>query len=184
MAAMDAEGAVVVARWYGGVMLGPVRFDHMKTCAREAISEYSHETERVAKKLKTQADGESKDRLVGILQERDQSITVLRGLLAEKSQPSSSGVDGKGTSAKAPDYANMPLATLQKLEQVRDATIGWILKGIEKAEAAQQTKSTADPAVADAASTTKEEKSELLETLQTGNKEDIGVQSIDHANED
>ncbi|KAI8968837.1 ribosomal protein S5 domain 2-like protein [Trametes punicea] len=36
---MQAEGvidaAVVVSRWYGGEMLGPVRFEHIEFCARE-----------------------------------------------------------------------------------------------------------------------------------------------------
>ncbi|KAI0758494.1 ribosomal protein S5 domain 2-like protein [Trametes elegans] len=36
---MQAEGVidavVVVSRWYGGEMLGPARFDHIETCARE-----------------------------------------------------------------------------------------------------------------------------------------------------
>jgi putative IMPACT (imprinted ancient) family translation regulator len=39
MADMNAVGAVVVARWYGGILLGPVRFSHIEHCAREAILE-------------------------------------------------------------------------------------------------------------------------------------------------
>ncbi len=37
------EGAVVVARWYGGVLLGPVRFTHIEECAREAIGKWRDE---------------------------------------------------------------------------------------------------------------------------------------------
>lgn len=42
--AMREMGAVdllvVVSRWYGGQNLGPVRFDHILTCAREAMKAY------------------------------------------------------------------------------------------------------------------------------------------------
>ncbi|UZJ55135.1 hypothetical protein CBS101457_004455 [Exobasidium rhododendri] len=31
---------VVVSRWYGGTMLGPVRFQHIESCARAALSQY------------------------------------------------------------------------------------------------------------------------------------------------
>ena len=133
----DVEGAVVVARWYGGVLLGPARFDHIKNCARDAIAQWTQERERSAKKAKTREDEAEKERLIRALPERDQSITVLRNLLAEKSQQRSPSPGAKGTTAKVPNYAIMPLATLQKLEQVRDATIGWILKQIEKVEETQ-----------------------------------------------
>ena len=133
----DVEGAVVVARWYGGVLLGPVRFDHIKNCARDAIAQWTQERQRSAKKAKIREDEAEKEKLIRTLPERDQSITVLRDLLAEKSQQPSSSPNGKGATAKVPNYATMPLATLQKLEQVRDATIGWILKQIEKVEETQ-----------------------------------------------
>lgn len=134
---MEVEGAIVVARWYGGVMLGPARFDHIKNCARDAIMQWSSERERSAKKAKVRDDEAERKRLIQILPERDQSITVLRDLLAEKSQPSSYASGEKRSPAKTPDYSTLPLATLEKLEQVRDATIGWILKQIEKVEKAQ-----------------------------------------------
>ena len=133
----EVEGAIVVARWYGGVMLGPVRFDHIKNCARDAILQWSSERERSAKKAKVQEDEAERKRLIEILPERDQSISVLRDLLAEKNQPSSSAPGEKRSPAKTPNYSTLPLATLEKLEQVRDATIGWILKQIEKVENAQ-----------------------------------------------
>lgn len=121
----DVEGAIVVARWYGGVLLGPVRFSHIKNCALDAIAQWVQDRERTAKKAKTRQDDAEKETLIRTLPERDQSIAVLRDLLAEKSQqPSSSSPGAKGTTAKVPNYATMPLATLQKLEQVRDATIG------------------------------------------------------------
>ena len=139
----DVEGAVVVARWYGGVLLGPVRFDHIKNCARDAIAQWTQKSERSAKKAKTLEDAAEKEKLIKTLPERDQSIAVLRDLLAEKSQQPSSSPNGKGATSKVPNYATMPLATLQKLEQVRDATIGWILKQIEKVEETQAEQSDA-----------------------------------------
>ena len=133
----NVEGAVVVARWYGGVLLGPVRFDHIRNTARDAIIQWSQNRERSAKRAKIREDEAEKERLIGALPERDQSITVLRDLLAEKSQQASSTPSGKNKLAKTPEYSTLPLATLQKLEHVRDATIGWILKQIEKAEESQ-----------------------------------------------
>ena len=94
--AMDVVGAVVVARWYGGVMLGPARFEHMKECAREAVGLYllqrdsdTHEGP-IGKKVRADdrddRDGgeEETRKLREELAERDRSITVLRGFLGEK----------------------------------------------------------------------------------------------------
>lgn len=140
---MGVEGAVVVARWYGGVMLGPVRFDHIKNSARDAIMQWSQDRERSAKKAKVRKDESEKERLIQTLPERDKSIIVLRDMLSEKSRQSSSAPGSQNSPAKTPDYSTLPLATLEKLEQVRDATIGWILKQIEKVENAQAEKAGA-----------------------------------------
>ena len=131
MEAMDIQGTVVVARWYGGVLLGPVRFDHIRDCAREAISKWLSDKEMATKKKKIESEDQEKKRLEAILCERDESIAVLRGLLAEKKQTSS---QPSSSPPKVPDYSKQPLHVLRKLEDVRDATIGWILKGIEDAE--------------------------------------------------
>jgi len=138
LVSMDVQGAVVVARWFGGVMLGPVRFEHMRNCAHEAVRMWVTEEEGRVKRVKVEEDGREKERLVGVLGERDESITVLRGLLAEKTRAASSQDSADNSAAKVPDYSTLPLATLQKLEQVRDKTIGWVLKKIEEAEEAQQ----------------------------------------------
>lgn len=146
---MEVEGAVVVARWYGGVLLGPVRFDHIKNSAREAIIEWLQDEERSAKKAKIREDEAVKERLIISLPERDQSITVLRDLLAKKSQQSSSISGEKSSPTKTPNYKTLPLATLQKLEQVRDATIGWIIKQIEKTEGTENERPDAATATAE-----------------------------------
>ena len=131
MEAMDIQGTVIVARWYGGVMLGPVRFDHIRDCAKAAISKWLNGNENATKKNKIDSEDEEKKRLEALLQERDESIAVLRGLLAEKKQTSS---QQSSSPSKVPDYSKQPLQVLRKLEDVRDATIGWILKAIEDAD--------------------------------------------------
>ena len=192
--AMDVEGAVVVARWYGGVMLGPARFRHVETCARQAVTKWkegqqqrrgrqqqqqqqrekgyqSDGEDSVVKKPKLQVEEDEDEekvrkRLARTLEERDQSIGVLRELLAEKSRPmirltqaeklgstttttaatatattATTTVDvPQNTSPVSPptkkmDYTAMPLEQLKRLDKARDATIAWILKGIDKAEA-------------------------------------------------
>lgn len=137
LVAANVTGAIVVARWYGGVLLGPVRFDHIRNCASEAIAKWRAESERPAKQIKLQDDNQKRASLMAVLKERDQSITVLRNLLTQKkSKASGSQSDGK-PNVKGPDYGKLPLAALGKLEQVRDATIGWILKEIERIESAE-----------------------------------------------
>lgn len=151
MEAMDIQGTVVVARWYGGVMLGPVRFDHIRDCARAAISKWLDDNERATKKTKVESEDEEKKRLSATLRERDESIAVLRGLLAEKKQTLS---QQSSSPAKVPDYSKQPLHILRKLEDVRDATIGWILKGIEDAE--KETEAAEQPNVEGATSVDKD----------------------------
>ena len=134
MDAMDVQGVVVVARWYGGVMLGPVRFDHIRNCARVAISNWPSVSNESSKRSKVQTESEQKTEVEKTLRERDESIVVLRGLLAKKKGQSSSQQSPSNSPAKAPDYEKLPLQVLKRLEEVRDATIGWILEGIEEAE--------------------------------------------------
>ncbi|KAI4284653.1 MAG: hypothetical protein L6R35_004851 [Caloplaca aegaea] len=137
LVATGSVGAIVVARWYGGVLLGPARFDHIRKCAQDAISKWRTESTRPAKRMKMQDDPEKKNRLAATLKERDASIAVLRELLKQKKEQDSAS-PGATPQAKAMDYGSLPLTALVKLEQVRDATIGWILKEIEKAEKVEQ----------------------------------------------
>lgn len=134
MEAMGVQGVVVVARWYGGIMLGPVRFDNIRNCAQAAVSNWSSMNSEASKRSKIQTESEQKTELERTLRERDENIAVLRGLLAEKKGQSSSQQSPSSSLAKVPDYEKLPLHVLKRLEDVRDATIGWILKGIEEAE--------------------------------------------------
>jgi hypothetical protein len=154
---MNVEGAVVVARWYGGVLLGPVRFAHIENCAREAIGKWIVESrEEANKKRRVEADKEEKKRLVRELAERDSSIGVLRGLLAEKSgeKLASSQTSTTDAASRSPtktiDYSKMPLEALRRLDKARDATIAWLLREIDKAELEQKTTEGKDaPALAE-----------------------------------
>ena len=133
---VNITGAIVVARWYGGVLLGPVRFDHIRNCATEAITKWRMENARPVKQMKVEDENVKIKALIAILKERDQSISVLRGLLTEKKGEVATSQDAGKSGIKSVDYGKMPLPALEKLEHVRDATIGWILKEIEKLEEA------------------------------------------------
>ena len=241
LAEMEVQGCVVVARWYGGVLLGPVRFAHIEGVAREAVAKWRSWTRGKGaddggwpKRMKlgggggggggegrgvagamasgvqggltpAQEEGQ-RVRLVEALGNRDNSIVVLRALLAEKklekelrekgtaptpaaalvsSQPpassspsepavkliskeeeeedsaggpessqtsqgqSSSSAGGNDdvvaksalvttTKPQAMDYGQMPMSKLRQFEKARDATIAFILKQIDKAEAEEK----------------------------------------------
>lgn len=140
------EGACVVARWYGGVLLGPVRFTHIENCAKDAIGAWrAHEEESRLKKRRLQEEEETRTRLCKTLAERDQSITVLRDLAATKELMVKNAKDNMGStpvseppkpSAQAAlDYTAMPVDRLKALDKARDATLNFLLKRIDKAEA-------------------------------------------------
>lgn len=153
------HGAVIVARWYGGVMLGPVRFTWIEQCAREAIQKWRsscHESDSIAKRAKVQpevaemeSEKRAKESLVELLPRRDDSIAVLRQLFMEKTnvqradpKPSAGGEKREGTGAKneispqkkPPNYEAMDVAVLRRLEKARDSTIALLLKKIDEAE--------------------------------------------------
>lgn len=149
--ALNVSGACVVARWYGGVLLGPVRFTHIETCAKEAVSAWKeHEEQARLKKRRLEEEEATRTRLCKALVERDQSITVLRELAASKElmakkareglqedadSASSSSAPPKPSSTPAVDYTEMPLDRLKALDKARDATLTFLLKRIDKAEA-------------------------------------------------
>ena len=157
---MQVTGTCVVARWYGGVLLGPVRFEHIENCAKEAVRKWQDlVAEERSKRRKEEEDATQKAKLVKVLAERDQSVTVLRTLAAEteakvkraKAPPNTNDQDIDGTLANGNteqqpkqssaevkpeiDYTGMPLERLKALEKARDATLSFLLKRIDKAEA-------------------------------------------------
>ncbi|KPI42065.1 IMPACT family member C14C8.09c [Cyphellophora attinorum] len=155
MAELDAGGAVVVARWYGGILLGPVRFTHIENVAKQAIarSRGVDTGAQPAKKPKQELvpvdDSADVQRLAKQLADRDKSIATLRQLLAEKQAeklsdalPTSSGAQAATVAAQAPDYGAMSLTRLRQLEKARDATISWTLRQIDAAEASNVSNET------------------------------------------
>jgi hypothetical protein len=151
-------GSVVVGRWYGGVLLGPVRFKHIEDCAKEAIERWRKgvPADGAAKKQRVeegQRAGEggremmdpmalkrTKDELLGELKARDESVSVLRELLRQKKMKleSGKGLAAGGSLSSPPaaamDYSILPLVRLRALEKARDATISFLLRQIDKAE--------------------------------------------------
>lgn len=136
-------------------MLGPVRFAHMETVVREAVGQWK-EAEEQGKAKRRRV--EEKDDLVRVLEERDRSVVVLRAMAAEKERAvKCRSVIGKaeekvdeekeGRDEKVPassssslpavvvDYSSMPLEKLRTLERARDATLSFLLKRIDTAEA-------------------------------------------------
>jgi len=136
---MQVTGSVVVARWYGGVMLGPVRFTHMETCARNAIKAWRDEEGNKKRKIedekrKKELDEEDILRLPVVLAERDRSIAVLRALLSQKSKKAAGG-SVTASPMKVMDYSSMPLESMRRLEGAKDKSIAFLLKNIDTEEA-------------------------------------------------
>lgn len=156
----QVAGSCVVARWYGGVLLGPARFEHIEKCAMEAVKKWQHSVaEEKSKRRKLEEEAAEEAKLIRVLAERDQSISVLRTLAAEKedqarlakasterpdedeSSTQPNGQASRQTTATTSgakstiDYSIMPLDRLKALEKARDATLAFLLKRIDKAEA-------------------------------------------------
>ncbi|EMD85107.1 hypothetical protein COCC4DRAFT_34940 [Bipolaris maydis ATCC 48331] len=165
-------GTVVVGRWYGGQNIGPIRFTHIESSAKEAIrkakaagasssdsaqqasSSASHKKQKV--QVKVQEEGEQEEarrkELISNLQERDYNIFALRKLLSEKK----ARLQGEGrvelpTPQKLMDYDRMSMEALERVDKARDATIAFILKQIDRIE----------------------EEAKLAETLDRGGGEDV-----------
>lgn len=155
---LDVIGVCVVARWYGGVMLGPVRFKHMEDAASEAVERWKYaEGQREGKKRRLEMEEREREELIRGLGERDVSVEVLRKLAGEKEgrvkavlvkgmeelDGEDAGAEDKHAAAATPaspakpamDYSEMPIERLRALDKARDATLSFLLKRISKAEA-------------------------------------------------
>jgi putative IMPACT (imprinted ancient) family translation regulator len=134
----QVEGIVVVARWYGGKNIGPIRFTHMENCAKDAIWKWkvaSSEIEKNEASKKQKVDDESKRKeLMKNLQERDFNIFTLRKLLAEKKAKLEDQEPAPPTPQKPQAYGKMGMDALVRVDKARDSTIAFILKQIDKVE--------------------------------------------------
>ncbi|KAF1942718.1 ribosomal protein S5 domain 2-like protein [Clathrospora elynae] len=134
----QVEGVVVVARWYGGQNIGPIRFTHIENCAKEAIwkwkvADTEIKKEQAVKKQKVDDEAKQKE-LVKNLQERDYNIFALRKLLAQKKAQLQDEEPAPPTPQKPQTYATMTMDTLKRVDKARDATIAFILKQIDKVD--------------------------------------------------
>jgi putative IMPACT (imprinted ancient) family translation regulator len=140
----NVVGALVVARWYGGVMLGPARFRWIEQVAREAIHAFKDaekEGETQSKRVKVDAAPDSvapreiarqKERLVRELEQRDQNIQALRALLEEKKAKLEAVSPKPASPMKVVDYVPMSLVRLQALDKARDASVAYLLKQLDE----------------------------------------------------
>ncbi|KAL5497839.1 hypothetical protein ACEPAH_2770 [Sanghuangporus vaninii] len=113
---MEKEGVidavVIVSRWFGGTLLGPVRFTHIETCTREVCRTFKliEEVESIIEKLEA----------------LDEQLTQLRSELAEiQSQSASESVElgsvnsPVSTHRDPPDYRAMLLSPSPDLERAK-----------------------------------------------------------------
>lgn len=137
---MRVEGALVVARWYGGVMLGPARFAHIENCARDAIRAWrQNEDSEGQKRRRVEDEAMERASLIVELVDRDQNIKVLRGLLEEKTKKTQPRTEKSADPPPRPvardiDYSSMPLERLRQFDKARDSTVAFLLKKIDEAE--------------------------------------------------
>ena len=131
--AAPEEGLLVVARWWGGTMLGPIRFDHIIQASADAIVTYrlAHSTQRSESnraKGKESYDAEKETRLRMLLKVRDLTIESLRKVVNERRNVSGSkdvqSQEESPSKKRMPlNYETMPLVTLERLMKARDLTI-------------------------------------------------------------
>lgn len=153
---LDVQGVCMVARWYGGELLGPVRFTHIENVIKGAVDAWRSETQggSTSKKARTEpAVGAEtptenktmkpeelqrrKREVIQTLTRRDMSISTLRALLDSKrgaAAPTSSQPNTQTSPPRVLNYDAMPFNRLHALENARDMTIGFLLKEIDKAE--------------------------------------------------
>ncbi|GJE91361.1 hypothetical protein PsYK624_075100 [Phanerochaete sordida] len=121
---MQAEGVidavVVVSRWYGGEMLGPLRFTHIEMCAREACRAF---------RLQDEMEEE-----VTALRSLDDILATLRSELSSlRPLPSESKA-----SSKRPDYdallASSDVSKVKRLVAAREKAIQSVKASIQRAK--------------------------------------------------
>ncbi|KAI0753143.1 ribosomal protein S5 domain 2-like protein [Daedaleopsis nitida] len=126
------DAVVVVSRWYGGQMLGPARFDHIETCAREVCRTF-----RLKDDMAT---------YIATLTSLDDILASLRAehasLATSTSSTESSGADGSVNAkttvpSKRPSYAaledSLDIAKAKRLVSARENSIKSVKLALQKA---------------------------------------------------
>jgi len=170
-----ATGSIVVARWYGGEMLGVKRWEHLENCAKEAIARYrqgergqimsqtANPRKRAAQEsmtspnkvhkvnmqmLSPQGTKTKMRALITELCTRDANIEELRDLLREKkAQLADVPSPAVPSPAKKVHYEAMDLAALERCELARDRTIKLLLDQLDKVDKLLQEEAGLDAAV-------------------------------------
>ena len=121
LTASEQFGLVVVVRWYGGVMLGPRRFDHIVDIAADAIVTYKVNSGQMKMTL-TPPSSQEGQLLRRQLIAKDMTIGSLRRIV----DPS------KESPAKpSPSYDDMSMDQLTKMIKSKDSTIEALRKIIK-----------------------------------------------------
>ncbi|KAF2148532.1 hypothetical protein K461DRAFT_248049, partial [Myriangium duriaei CBS 260.36] len=114
-------GSLVVARWYGGVMLGPVRFTHIEQAGRDAVAAWRA------------ASASQKEEARSKVREEEERRGLKRLLAGLEGGTTTGGEDAKSPAQKI-DYEHMTVERLRMLDKARDGTIGFLLKQIDGVE--------------------------------------------------
>ena len=147
LTANDDEGLLCVARWYGGIMLGPVRFDHIVHVAADALATY-HLSMRKSLAITSptstitspKVDGE-KGRLIRVLRGKDMTVESLRTMIAAK-KVESGETSVPASPVKERYYERMHEDGLKRLVIARDATIKSLRDIIKELNAASELNQT------------------------------------------
>jgi hypothetical protein len=129
LVASEDEGLLTVVRWYGGIMLGPTRFDHIVHVAADALATY-HLSQRkspvIASPTMTaptivQGDGEEQARLMRVLRGKDMTVETLRTTITRIKEER--GQSLQTSPVKEKNYERMGTEGLKRLVFAREATI-------------------------------------------------------------
>jgi Uncharacterized protein family UPF0029 len=128
--ASEDEGLLCVARWYGGIMLGPARFDHIVHVAADALATYhlslkkspiiTSPTMNAPTIIPSESD-EERGRLVRMLRGKDMTVESLRGMISRIK--AEQGELSQQSPAKEKNYERMGMDALKRLVVARDAAI-------------------------------------------------------------
>lgn len=123
LVSMDIFGLVICVRQYGGIMLGPIRFQHITQCAREAIMSHVHQksvTNEQQRKLRLMLL--ARDRTVTSLRSILQSMSIHQSQIPSEQVPSATNCS-KITDVEKDKYHGQSPFILQRLLAARDRSI-------------------------------------------------------------